>query len=303
MSNSDLDQSILTLAQTTFFKTMRNLAGTNVKVESSESQTQNTLKPVGDIIGIVEFSGCVNGLVAFSSDEKTIAKCFDLDDLSDEEDLEDIESAMKEMSNVMGAKSLVVLKQKYPVLSISAPLIIYGKISTPKVRQLSEVVTTNLGQFSFHIIVDEMKIDINRFLEEHQDTENKNKKIMELAKDMSSDVEGAHNYMLNNMQSIIDGITLLIGSVDKDNGDYLVDDFENCIDQLINTRNSIHKEYSRTISKISILKNKMVDSLIIDSEDIDNDAVKITMSGRISENSDLDIFQNTKKNKVYSQLS
>ena len=192
----------------------------------------------------------------------------------------------------MGAKALNLLKEKYSMLSLLSPLVIYGQVSSPQVKQMSSEVETDFGPMSFHVIIDEMSVDINRFLDQYQDAKERNQKIMELASHMFTDIEGAHHYMLDHMQGAIDQINLLMTNYKQDSQNVDVfSEFERSIAKLTLTRNSIHQKYSKTISKIGELKTSLIDHLIICTEELNNESTKITLSGILGPNANLDFLK------------
>ena len=144
---------------------IKGMTGVSVVVEEFDTYEQQTFTAQGEMIGMIDFTGCVVGFLAVSLDEQTIANALGSGPLPPLEQRAEMrteyEGFLMEVLNSVSGDSLGPLEWYSPI-TILAPRIIYGVVRYPKIMCLTRRVSTSIGTFYFTVTIDTMQLEINR---------------------------------------------------------------------------------------------------------------------------------------------
>lgn len=161
----------LELLSTDVFQTISQMSGvTIVEGKQREAIIESFCSPF-KMITLVDFSGSILGFISIAITEQLAADIMQLGELPAPEEernaiREECAGFFKEVLNSSSGSCLDFIQAKLPPLTITAPKVIFGSVSYPRVKCHIREVETNLGPFSFYLSIDQMKLEVNRLREQ-----------------------------------------------------------------------------------------------------------------------------------------
>jgi len=114
-----------------------------------------------NVVISIMFTGMVYGEYILAMDESTAAKLVDPSSTGARPELrETISEAFSEILNIIVGETIVDLGHVFKKLTITAPKVLFGKISYPKVRAAKMNLSSPKGQVDCFLYIDRMKLDI-----------------------------------------------------------------------------------------------------------------------------------------------
>jgi len=180
MTTSNPDDEILKTLVREFSRCLGDLFELEFEMTEGAFTETDSYTQLGDVVVTIDFIGNATGLISISGSQASFLNIIEeSNDIETHKVMGIIESPFKELLNTMSGKCLRLMREIDPTMTMSAPRLMIGQISYPKIACSSVDLKTDYGEFRLTYFVNKLRIEVAELIHNFKLEDEKNEEMRE----------------------------------------------------------------------------------------------------------------------------